>query len=306
MRILTSLLLLASFAAAQPAQYREATMDTKLVPGPLEYGVVPEGYDSAKDPFPLIINLHGGNGSRDNLKNQVGILEETWKTNKLSKAVVVTPSARRSFYMDYRDGSEKWETLIVGPFLEHVRKTYRVRTDRQGTLLFGISMGGMGGLRMAFKYPEKFGAVAALEPGVDPALEWKDVPARNRFWRAPELMDTIFGKPFDDAYWAANNPATIATQSPEKLRTVKIYLDAGNEDSFNLHEATEFLHQVLWNKKVQHEYHLVDGADHLGRTLRPRIIEGFGFLERALHPPPPDPVVEGLKKQLAPLKQGVK
>jgi len=28
----------------------------------------------------------------------------------------------------------------------------------------------MGALRMGFKYPEKFGGLAALEPGVDPAL----------------------------------------------------------------------------------------------------------------------------------------
>jgi S-formylglutathione hydrolase len=302
-----ALLVLAAVAHGQPMQYKEASMETKLVPGPLEYGVVlPAGYDTAKDPFPLVINLHGGGGSRDNLKNMQGLFEELWRTDKFPKAVIVTPSARRSFYLDYRDGSEKWETLIVGPFLEHVRKTYRVRTDRQGTLLFGISMGGLGGLRMAFKFPEKFAAVAALEPGVDPALEWKDVAARNRFWRAAELMETMFGKPFDEAYWAANNPATLAAQSPEKLRAVKIYMDAGNQDSFNLHEATEFLHRVLWDKKVDHEYHLVDGADHVGRTLPPRILEAFGFLERVLHPPPTDPVVENLKKQLAPLKQGIK
>jgi S-formylglutathione hydrolase len=120
------------------------------------------------------------------------------------------------------------------------------------------------------------------------------------------LMETIFGKPIDDAYWAANNPATIASRSADKLRALKIYIDAGNQDSFNLHEATEFLHRVLWDKQVQHEYHLVDGADHVGRTLPSRISEAFGFLERVLHPAPPDPVVENLKKQLAPLKQGIK
>jgi hypothetical protein len=93
------------------------------------------------------------------------------------------------------------------------------------------------------------------------------------------------------------------TRSGEVARC-EIYLECGNQDSFNLHEATEFLHQVLWNKKVPHEYHLVDGADHLGRTLRPRMIEGFAFLERALHPPPVGSVAEDLKKRLAPLKQG--
>jgi S-formylglutathione hydrolase len=159
-------------------QYKEASMETKLVPGPLEYSVMlPEGYDAAKEPFPLVINLHGGGGSRDNLKNMQPVIEEVWRTGKLSKAVVVTPSAKRSFYMDYRDGSEKWETLISGPFLEHIRKTYKVRTDRQGTLLFGISMGRNGRTENGVQVSGEVRRVAALEPGVDPALEWKDVPA---------------------------------------------------------------------------------------------------------------------------------
>lgn len=41
----------------------------------------------------------------------------------LRKMVIVTPSASRSFYMDYEDGSQKWESFIIGPFLEHLRQT---------------------------------------------------------------------------------------------------------------------------------------------------------------------------------------
>ena len=85
--------------------------------------------------------------------------------------VVATPSAGRSFYMDYKDGSQKWETFLVTEFLDHLRAKYKVTRERRGTLLFGISMGGMGALRMGFKYPEKFAGLAAMEPGIDPATE---------------------------------------------------------------------------------------------------------------------------------------
>ena len=52
MRILTLLLIVAGAALAQPVQYKEASMETKLVPGPLEYSVMlPEGYDAAKSRF---------------------------------------------------------------------------------------------------------------------------------------------------------------------------------------------------------------------------------------------------------------
>jgi Putative esterase len=150
--------------------------------------------------------------------------------------VVVTPSARRSFYMDYKDGSQKWETFIVTEFLDHLRANYKVTRESKSTLLFGISMGGMGALRIGFKYPEKFARLVAMEPGIDPVLKWKDLQPRNKFWRGQELMETIFGKPFDEAYWEANNVATITVAKAEKLRAsgLGIYIEAGDEDAFYL------------------------------------------------------------------------
>jgi S-formylglutathione hydrolase len=170
--------------------------------------------------------------------------------------------------------------------------------------MIGISMGGMGDLRMAMKFPERVGAVAALEPGVDPVLRWKDELPRHRFWRSPPLMESIYGKPFDAAYWEANNPATIANDNAGKIRAsgIGIYLDVGTEDAFGLDEATEFMHQVLWKNKIKHEYHLIWGADHVGRTLLPRGAEGLRFIGRMINPPPPDPAAEALHKTNAPLR----
>ena len=68
-------------------------------------------------------------------------------------------------------------------------------------------------------------------------------------------------------------------------------------------KPTEFLHRILWDHKIKHEYHLVRGADHVGRTIRPRAMEGLKFLARVLNPPPPDPEAEETRKRLAPLKK---
>ena len=232
-------------------------------------------------------------------------IDEMWKSGALPKMVIVTPSATRSFYMDYKDGSQKWESFIMGPFLEHLRETYKVTRERKGTLLFGISMGGLGGLRLGFKYPDKFEALAVLEPGIDPALKWKDVKPRNRFYRSDQLMQTIFGKPLDEGYWEANNPASICVANADKIRAsgLEIYIDAGDQDAFNINEGTEFMHRILWDYKIAHEYHLVRGADHVGRTIRPRTIEALQFLTRVLNPPPVDPEADALRKQLEPSKR---
>ncbi|MFN0122913.1 MAG: alpha/beta hydrolase [Blastocatellia bacterium] len=288
------------------SQLVDGKLESKLVPSPVEFAVLlPDGYETAKEPLPLLLFLHGGGGDKSFLTRMRPVIEEMWKAGTLPPMVVVTPSAARSFYMDYKDGAQKWETFIVTEFLDHLRGKFKVTRERKGTLLFGISMGGQGALRMGFKYPEKFGGLAAMEPGIDPVLKWKELQPRNKFWRAQDLMETIFGKPFDEAYWEANNVATIAVNRAEKLRAsgLGIYIEAGDEDMFYLHEATEYLHRILWDHKVPHEYHLVRGADHVGRTLRPRAMEGLGFLARLLNPPPPDPEADAARKRLEPLKK---
>lgn len=291
---------------AEASQLVESKLETKLLPAPVEFNVLlPDGYETVKEPLPLLLFLHGGGGDRTFLTRMRAAIDDMWKAGTLPKMVVVTPSAGRSFYMDYKDGSQKWESFIAGPFLEHLRQTYKVTRERKGTLLFGISMGGLGGLRLAFKYPEKFEAVAALEPGIDPALKWKEVKPRNRFYRGDDLMQTIFGKPFDEGYWEANNPASIAVANAEKIRGSRlgIYIDVGDMDAFNIHEGTEFLHRIMWDFKIPHEYHLVRGADHVGRTIRPRATEALEFLTRVLNPPPADAEADALHERLEPLKR---
>ncbi len=287
------------------SQMIDGKVETRLVPAPVEYAaLLPDGYEQAKD-LPLLFFLHGGGGDKSFLARMRPTIDDMWKAGALPPMVIVTPSAGRSFYMDYKNGSEKWETFIVTEFLDLMRAKFKVTRERKGTLLFGISMGGMGALRIGFKHTEQFGALAAMEPGIDPVLKWKDLSSRYKFYRGQELMETIFGKPFDEAYWEANNVASIALARADRLRAsgLGIYIEAGDEDAFYLHEATEFLHRILWDQKIPHEYHLVRGADHVGRTIRPRAMEALAFLARMLNPPPPDPEAEATRKRLEPLKK---
>jgi S-formylglutathione hydrolase len=288
------------------SRYIESELTTHLVPSPATFSVLlPPGYDATLGPVPLLLFLHGGGGSRDFLANMRPLIEQCWADGTLPPMVVATPSAGRSFYMDYRDGSQQWETFITGPLIGHLRSEYAVLTEPSGTLLMGISMGGMGALRMAFRNPDRYGAIVALEPGIDPALEWSDLRQEHKFWRSQDLFESIYGRPLDEEYWAATNPASmVAAGCAPSIRDsgLAIYLDAGDQDFFNLHVATEFLHRILWDHDVPHEYHLVRWAEHVGGTVRPRMIEGFEFLARALNPPEPDEAVKLLHAQLGGLK----
>jgi S-formylglutathione hydrolase len=279
---------------------------TDLVPSPAEFSVLlPDGYEGAKKPFPLMFVLHGGGGDNGFLEQMRPLIEHACRNGLLPPLVAVTPDADRSLYMDFCDGSEKWESFVVGPLLDHLRATYRLAPGREGTAIVGISMGGMGALRLGFKYPDRFVAVAALEPGIEPALAFKDIELRDRFYWEEELLERIFGKPVDEAYWQANNPANIAKADPARLRDsgLAIYLECGTEDCLYLYHGTEFLHRILFDHRIRHEYRLVRGADHVGWTLWPRFLDALAFLGRVLNPPPPDETLVPFRRRVEEMKQ---
>ncbi|WP_310539895.1 alpha/beta hydrolase-fold protein [Phenylobacterium sp.] len=289
-RFLTAIACAVGFAwpvAAMQGRLVESQVTSAMVPGPVPISVyTPPGYDPKRPtPYPLLIQLHGGGGSNKNMTRMAELLDQAIVEGRIAPVVSVMPSAGRGFYMDFRDGSQKWETFVVRDLIAHMRRTTHVTPGREGTLVTGISMGGMGSLRMAFKHPEVFQAVAGMEPGIEPVLAFRDIQLRDRFWRSDALFQQIYGAPVDEAYWAANNPATIALKAPERLVGLSIYLEAGDQDLFFLHHGTEFLHRVLFDRGVAHEYRLVRGAEHVGASIAPRFLDAMTFLGRVLDPP---------------------
>ena len=255
--------------------------------------------------MPVVVSLHGGGGSRQRLVEQAPRWQKLWDEKAIPPAIVVMPSVTpRGFYMNFKDGSERWEDFVVGELLEHVRSSYPASADPGRTFLTGVSMGGMGSLRMAFRYPRRFGAVAALEPGIEPLLDFKDMQPKHRFWRSDELLERAYGSPVDPAYWADNNPASMAVARANEIRDsgLQIYVEAGDEDQFWLYEGAEFLHRTLWDLRIRHEYHLVRGADHVGPSMAERNEEAIRFLFRSLNPWPVSPRMRAVDRMLDPLK----
>jgi|688.fasta_scaffold764271_1 S-formylglutathione hydrolase len=99
------------------------------------------------------------------------------------------------------------------------------------------------------------------------------------FWFTDEHWEQRYGSPVSAEYWAANNTASLAVAHAKRIREsgVKIYLDCADEDYLQLHKGDEFLHRIMWDAGMKHEYHVFNGADHVGQTLKPSIQEALDF-----------------------------
>ena len=259
-----------------------------FVPGGVPYAaILPPGYDQG-GPVPLCLVLHGGGGSHQNLIDSKSLYDELWADGAIPPMVLASASAAPlGFYMDHPESTVRWERFIAQDFVEHLRRAYNVGSDPGSTVITGTSMGGHGSLRIAFRNPERFAAVAALEPALDPALKVDDVTERNRFFYRPvrdstgdTSADLLIGTHRDSEVFRTNNPANVAIANAEAIRAsgLAIYVEAADQDLFNLHDGAEYLHRVLWDLDISHEYHLVRGADHVGPSLGRRMRETYAWV----------------------------
>jgi S-formylglutathione hydrolase len=155
-------------------------------------------------------------------------------------------------------------------------------------------MGGYGALKIAFAGPGVFRAVVAMQPMLDPSLTDSEIGARNRLHHASGGPARLIGPGRDPALFETNNPANRARANAESIRAsnLAIYIDAADNDMVNAHDGAEFLHRVLWDLDISHEYRLVRNADHGGTTFIPRTRAMFGWLSAVLTEsaePPGDP-----------------
>lgn len=248
--------------------------------------LLPPSYDQS-EPLPVCIALHGYGGSADDLKSLRRFFELWWRNGALPPMVIAAASTGPfSFYLDMPDGSLAWESFISDTLLEWVRRTYRVRADRGSTAIAGLSMGGHGSLRIAFRRPERFAATAAVAPVIEPSLVGGRVALRNRFFYTAGCPQPLVGPQRDQYLFDQANPANRARANAEAIRRsgLAIYLDVGDADVLNVQDGTEFLHRVLWELDISHEYRLIRGAGHVDGTLLPRLRQALAWVGAVVEP----------------------
>ncbi len=264
--------------AGAPGQGRAECrdVDSKILSRPVPYCIfLPPSYDTSPTRrYPVLYFLHGLGENEQVLLNTDGwqIIEQAWADKSLGEFVIVAPAAGRTFYINSKDGKVRYEDFFIHEFIPIIEKNYRIRSERSSRGLDGISMGGYGALRFAFKYPQLFGSVSAHSAAL---IERPPTVQINPQQEAAvtRLVGSAFGVPFDRAYWNRESPFTIVKERPKPVG-LKVYFDCGTEDSFGFNVGAEEFHKLLDSRGIPNDFHLYPGghdwmyfAAHLPQSL---------------------------------------
>jgi S-formylglutathione hydrolase FrmB len=228
----------------------------------MRYGIyLPPSYaTSPSKKYPVLYFLHGLFEDETRWSSRGGtdqIMDKMIADGKIGEFIVAIPNGATSFYVNTRDGSEKWEDMIVKEFMPMIESTYRVNASRTTRGISGVSMGGYGALQIAMKHTDLFGSVSAHS-----AVLLKDLSAAKvadrRIAMFQSLFDKIYGINQDLNYWEANNPMSLAKDT-KKLNGLKIYFDCGTEDNYGFDVGTRELDEMLTKAGYPHETHLYPG-----------------------------------------------
>ncbi len=233
---------------------------------------LPKGYDDKanKDTrYPLVIWLHGMWEDHDRFYTRGGakVLDKLRGEDEIPEMVVVCANgSRSSFYINGAAKGTAYEDLIAKDLLEHCDETYRIKAEHTSRAIVGVSMGGYGALKIAFKHPQSFGVVAAHSAAIlprDPKKLDEAFPWLERWGGAQKAIGSIFGKEITTEKWNAENVLCIAEAlEPKRLHGLKIYLDCGDADSYGFFAPNQELVKTLEKRKIKHTWRAVEGGQH--------------------------------------------
>ena len=277
--VLVGSVLLLALAPPAHAEGRAecATIKSEVLARSVRYcAFLPSSFDADKTRlYPVLYYLHGLGDNEQSLLNIGGwdLVEELRRTGKIGDFVVLAPSGGHTFFINSADGKIRYEDFLTKEFMPQMEKKYRVDGTCARRGITGISMGGFGALRLAFKYPRQFAAVSAQMPAL--IAEIPPNFAAGGPGSPVSMMGDVFGTPFNRAYFERNNVFYYARTDPAaELKRMKIYFDVGNNDDYGFEEGAQKLHQLLDSRGIANEFHIYPGRHnpqfavrHFGEVL---------------------------------------
>jgi S-formylglutathione hydrolase FrmB len=251
------------------------SVPSKILSRSVPYCVVlPDSFDAGKTKkYPVLYDLHGLGDNEQFLVHSGlwNLIEDQREKKQLKDFLIVTPDGGAGFYINSRDGRNRYEDFLLQEFFPFIEKRYRVAPGRANRAISGVSMGGYGALHLAFRHPQLFSAVSAHSAALIEKLPSFLGPSSSS--PRSRVLGAVFGNPPDAAFWDRNSPIVLARNAD--LSGLKVYFDCGDQDDYGFETGAAALDKILASRHIAHEFHIYPGrhdaayfADHLPASLQ--------------------------------------
>jgi putative tributyrin esterase len=254
-RLLKAVLLSLVFCATTLAGTRVETVrfQSKIVNTTLPYNVIlPTDYDtSPATRYPVLYLLHGLEGHYSDWVARTNVVDYAAEY----RMILVMPEGNDGWYTDSgTSATDKYESYIINELIPDVQQRYRAIQARYGRSIAGLSMGGYGAIKFGLKYPASFVFAGSMSGAF----------GVTRFTAKESWGDSV------NLFGAVGSETRLANDLfnlIDKLSTARVsslpyfYFDCGTEDSRLIFPSNRELSQLMFEKKIPHEFRQMPG-DH--------------------------------------------
>jgi putative tributyrin esterase len=249
------LLLFAASALAQDVAsipndvVQERTFFSASLQRKMPYDVVlPAGYVTSGERYPVLYLLHGWEGDQTNWVKMTHLVEYA----SAYKLIIVTPRADNSWYVNSASRpEERYADSIEMDLPKEIDANFRTIALPRARAIGGLSMGGYGALLLTMRHPSAFAFAASISgafsgptgiegvlPALMPSVDLAFGPAGSRT-RSDNNLDLLI---------ASDDPATQPY----------LFIECGTKDA--LLSSNRHLVAELSDRGMAYEYHEYPGA----------------------------------------------
>ncbi|MEM1134541.1 MAG: alpha/beta hydrolase family protein [Bacteroidota bacterium] len=201
--------------------------------------IIPESYKSDGKAYPVLYLLHGYSDDHGGWINKVPHVASL--SDQYDIIIICPDGGYGSWYLDSPiDEKFRYETFVSKELIKWTDEMFNTIEERKGRAITGLSMGGHGGLYLAFKHQDIFGAAGSMSGGVDlrPFPENWDLAKRlGDYAEHPER-------------WEINSVMNLTHLL--KNDHLKIIIDCGIDDFF--YTVNVKLHEKLLERNIPHDF----------------------------------------------------
>lgn len=239
-------------AVATASEAKRETLAAKSLGGAaLPYRVLlPSDYATSSRRYPVLYLLHGLTGDEN----------DWWARSKLAQyaaryhLIIVTPGAGDSWYANSAtDPHSRYEDAIILDLIPHVDSSYRTIAAREGRAIAGLSMGGLGAMKFALRYPQLFAFAASFSGAFD-------VPLTARLGKKPSArmlgeLQRVFGDKKSRTRKENDLFALLRQPPPEGTSFPYLYVSTGKSDPLpQVSSSNPRFAEALRANKLEFEY----------------------------------------------------